>query len=79
MDCLLEEIKILKKFKREHPSVHKYDDPPHHKKKESKKSGFGKFTFHGGFKSKEDAKKKEKEVGGFIKEKNGRYYVMKEK
>lgn len=38
-----------------------------------------KFTFHGSFTEKAKAKAKEKEVGGFIREKNGRYYVLKEK
>jgi hypothetical protein len=33
MDCLLEEIKTLKKFKREHPKEHQYDDSPSHKKR----------------------------------------------
>ncbi len=26
MDCLLEEIKTIKRFKKEHPRVKKYDD-----------------------------------------------------
>ncbi len=58
------------------------ESPPHISSKKPKHShGTGKrFTFHGAFKSKADAKKKEKEVeGSFIVEKNGRFYVMKEK
>ena len=34
------------------------------------------FTFHGTFDSKEKAKKREREVKGFILKRNGRYYVV---
>lgn len=56
-------------------------DPPKRKSHPKESHGTGKkFTFHGAFKTKADAKKKEKEVeGSFIREKNGRFYVMREK
>lgn len=53
----------------------KYTQTVHNPKNKKQKK---RFTFHGGFASKEDAVKKEKEVGGFIRHKNGRYYVIKE-
>lgn len=66
-----------------HTLIEYYSDPPHtvyRSRKAAENPGQGKkFTFHGSFTSKEKAKKKEKEVGGFIREKNGRYYVLKEK
>jgi hypothetical protein len=35
MDCLLDEIYKLKKFKRKHPNVHEFDDAPKKRKKHS--------------------------------------------
>lgn len=59
-----------------------FGDPPrtvYRSKKASENPGRGRrFTFHGSFTSKQKAKEKEKEVGGFIREKNGRYYVLRE-
>lgn len=52
------------------------DPKPNHTFKKAHATG-KKFTFHGAFNSKKDAKKREKEVGGFIREKNGRFYVLK--
>lgn len=57
------------------------DEDPEHKSKHTFKKAHvtGKsFTFHGAFNSKQDAKRKEKEVpGSFIRHKNGRFYVLK--
>lgn len=38
MDCLLDEIYKIKKFKRKHPSNHEFDDAPKKKKKSSNPS-----------------------------------------
>lgn len=50
-----------------------FDDPPKKRAKRGRK-----FTFHGSFKSKQEAVRKEREVSGFIVERKGRYVVMTE-
>lgn len=37
------------------------------------------FTFHGAFKTKRSAVKKERSVGGFIVKRSNRFYVLKPK
>jgi hypothetical protein len=51
-----------------------FNDPPKHHSKRGRK-----FTFHGSFKHKADAVRKEQATAGaFIQERNGRFVVMTE-